>query len=197
MKVLVLKPFPYAHDGFTVRDLSPSDRDPPDAVEIRDDLIAGLEAAGYISTGQGVGHVLQAATDQAPVDGSHADDRAGPVEGLPEAGARAADAEDGAALTKIPADWQALHHKTRVALAKKLGWVDGEPTAEQANGWIADVIEHRERAAPREDLGGLSIREAHDALTKAGVEWTAETTLEDIAALLDTAKGLAGDGAGE
>lgn len=61
----------------------------------------------------------------------------------------------------------------------------------------ADVIEHRRREEPQEALGGRSIREAHDIITKAGVEWTSETTLEDIAALLGTAKGLAGEGAGE
>lgn len=185
MKVTILKAFPYAHDGFTVCDLAPSDRDPPDAVEIRDDLIAGLEAAGYISTGQGVGHVVQqAAADQAAVDGSHTDDRAGPVEGVPEAGARTADAEDGAALTEIPADWKSKHWKQRVALAKTLGWVDGEPTTEQADGWIADVIEHRRREVPQEALGGLSIREAHDKLTKAGAEWEAGATVQDLAELL-------------
>lgn len=215
MKVLVLKPFPYAHDGYTVRDLSPSDRDPPDAVEIRDDLIAGLEAAGYISTGQGVGHVLQAAADQAAVDGPDADDRAGPVEGLPEAGARAAGAEvsdtvkdwndpsfvvaglsalianlENAAepVTEIPADWKSKHWKQRVALAKTLGWVDGEPTTEQADGWIADVIEHRRREEPQEALGGLSIREAHDKLTKAGAEWEAGATVQDLAELLAIAE---------
>lgn len=86
----------------------------------------------------------------------------------------------------IPDDWQDLHWKQRVALAKALGWVDGEPTAEQANGWISDIIEHRRREEPQEALGGLSIREAHDRLTKAGLEWEAGATVEDLAALLAT-----------
>jgi hypothetical protein len=87
-------------------------------------------------------------------------------------------------LVDIPADWQKLHHKTRVALAKQLGWVDGTPTSEQADGWIADILTHRERAQPQEALGGLSIREAHDKLRGAGVEWGAEATVEDLASLL-------------
>jgi hypothetical protein len=86
----------------------------------------------------------------------------------------------------IPDDWRELHWKQRVALAKELGWVDGEPSAEQANGWISDIIEHRRREEPQEALGGLSIREAHDKLTKAGVEWEAGATVEDLAAMLAT-----------
>lgn len=89
-------------------------------------------------------------------------------------------------ITAIPDDWRSKHWKQRVALAKALGWVDGEPTTEQADGWIADIIEHRRREEPREDLGGLSIREAHDKLTKAGVEWGAG---DSIAALLATLEG--------
>jgi hypothetical protein len=88
----------------------------------------------------------------------------------------------------IPDGWQSLHHKTRGALAKKLGWVDGEPTAEQANGWIADILVHRERAAPREDLGGLSLQEVHATLTAAGVEWDADTSPADLLALYELAK---------
>lgn len=155
-----------------------------------------------------------------------ADDRAGPVEGVPETGERVAGAEapveliagaeinDGvqrpalgeptgdpvlgisdvvidiptAPLIEIPADWQALHHKTRIALAKKLGWVDGEPTADQANAWIADILVHRERAAPREDLGGLSLQEVHATLTAAGVEWDADTSPADLLELYELAK---------
>lgn len=89
-------------------------------------------------------------------------------------------------ITAIPDDWQDKHWKQRVALAKELGWVDGEPSAEQANGWISDVIEHRRREEPQEALGGLSIREAHDKLTRAGLEWEAGATVEDLAAMLDT-----------
>lgn len=84
----------------------------------------------------------------------------------------------------IPHDWKKLHWKQRVVLAKDLGWVDGEPTTEQADGWISDIIEHRRREVPQEALGGLSIREAHDKLTKAGVEWDAGATVEDLAELL-------------
>lgn len=86
----------------------------------------------------------------------------------------------------IPHDWKTLQWKKRVALAKALGWVDGEPTADQADAWISDVIEHRRREEPQEALGGLSIREAHDKLTKAGLEWEAGATVEDLAALLAT-----------
>lgn len=86
----------------------------------------------------------------------------------------------------IPHDWKKLHWKQRVALAKALGWVDGEPTTEQADGWISDIIEHRRREEPQEALGGLSIREAHDLLTKAGMEWEAGATVEDLAAMLAT-----------
>lgn len=71
-----------------------------------------------------------------------------------------------------------------VSRAKAAGWVDGEPTAEQAEGWLSDVAEHRRRDEPQEALGGLSIREAHDKLTKAGVEWEAGATPEDLAELL-------------
>lgn len=84
----------------------------------------------------------------------------------------------------IPHDWKKLHWKQRVVLAKDLGWVDGEPTTEQADGWISDIIEHRRREVPQEALGGLSIREAHDKLTAAGVEWEADATVEDLAELL-------------
>lgn len=84
----------------------------------------------------------------------------------------------------IPHDWKKLHWKQRVVLAKDLGWVDGEPTTEQADGWISDILVHRAREVPQEALGGLSIREAHDKLTKAGVEWEAGATVEDLAELL-------------
>lgn len=86
----------------------------------------------------------------------------------------------------IPDDWKTQHWKKRVALAKALGWVDGEPTTEQADGWISDILVHRAREVPQEALGGLSIREAHDKLTKAGVEWDAGATVEDLAAMLAT-----------
>lgn len=86
--------------------------------------------------------------------------------------------------TGIPHDWKKQHWKQRVALAKAVGWVDGEPTTEQADGWISDIIEHRAREVPQEALGGLSIREAHDKLTKAGVEWEAGATVADLAELL-------------
>lgn len=84
----------------------------------------------------------------------------------------------------IPDDWKTQHWKKRVALAKSLGWVDGEPTTEQADGWISDILVHRAREVPQEALGGLSIREAHDKLTKAGVEWDAGAMPEDLAELL-------------
>lgn len=93
--------------------------------------------------------------------------------------------EGEALLLAIPDDWRELHWKQRVALAKELGWVDGEPSAEQANGWISDIIEHRRREEPQEALGGLSIREAHDMLTKAGIEWEGGATVEDLAGLLE------------
>lgn len=92
--------------------------------------------------------------------------------------------EDEAPALTIPDDWKTQHWKKRVTLAKALGWVDGEPTTEQADGWISDILVHRAREVPQEALGGLSIREAHDKLTKAGVEWEAGATVEDLAELL-------------
>lgn len=88
----------------------------------------------------------------------------------------------------IPSDWQSLTAKKRVALAKALGWVDGEPTTEQADGWIADIIVQRERAEPREDLGGRSLQEVHAVLTAKGVEWDAETSPADLLALYELAQ---------
>lgn len=191
MLVTVLKAFPYSANGIVTLHLTPSDKDPPEPVEVRDDLVTGLAAEGFIAL-EGFAHVQPAQTEAAPAaDGA----QAWPAEVV------ATDSEPSVAPitapVDIPADWKAKHWKQRVALAKSLGWVHGDPTTEQADGWITDVIEHRRREEPQAVLGGLSIRETHDALTKAGVEWAAETTLEDIAALLDTAKGLAGDGAGE
>lgn len=94
---------------------------------------------------------------------------------------------DGEALpVHIPEDWKKLQWKQRVKMAKDLGWVDGEPTTEQADGWISDILVHRAREVPQEALGGLSIREAHDKLTAAGVEWDADATVEDLAELLAT-----------
>lgn len=89
---------------------------------------------------------------------------------------------------EIPADWKSKHWKQRVALAKALGWVDGEPTTEQADGWIADVIENRRRDEPQEALGGRSIREAHEIITKAGGEWTDGASVEELAELLQLAE---------
>lgn len=94
-----------------------------------------------------------------------------------------------AVVTEIPADWQAKHWKQRVALAKQLGWVDGEPTTEQADGWISDILTHREPDVPLDDLGGLTLREIHADLTAAGVEWEADATPADLLALLAMAKG--------
>lgn len=91
-------------------------------------------------------------------------------------------------VVEIHADWQSLQWKKRVALAKKLGWVDGEPTTEQADGWIADILVQRERALPRDDLNGLSLQEVHAALTAAGLEWDAETSPTDLLALYDLAQ---------
>lgn len=99
-----------------------------------------------------------------------------------------------AEAVEIPADWQSLHHKTRIALAKKLGWVDGEPTADQASAWIADVLVHRERAIPREDLNGLSLQEVHATLTAAGVEWDAYTSPADLLGLYELAKAEKAEG---
>jgi hypothetical protein len=42
----------------------------------------------------------------------------------------------------IPDDWQDLHWKTQVKLAKALGY-EGEPTAEQAKAHIAMTVEAR------------------------------------------------------
>lgn len=49
MLVTVLKSFLYAHDGFTIRELVPSDEDPPAQVEVRDELVAGLVGVGYVA----------------------------------------------------------------------------------------------------------------------------------------------------
>lgn len=122
--------------------------------EIADELFSDLEAEGYV----------QAADDTATVITGTGEGEALPL--------------------YIPDDWKTQHWKKRVALAKALGWVDGEPTTEQADGWISDVLVHRAREVPQEALGGLSIREAHDNLTKAGVEWDAGATVEDLAELL-------------
>ncbi len=89
---------------------------------------------------------------------------------------------------EIPADWKALHWKQRVALAKALGWTDGDPTAEQADGWISDRLVHREREKPLDELGGLSLREVHAELTTLGVEWEAEASPADLLALLEAKK---------
>lgn len=43
MKVTVLKPFPYAHDGANIVELKPND-----VAEIHDDLIEGLAEEGYV-----------------------------------------------------------------------------------------------------------------------------------------------------
>ena len=71
-----------------------------------------------------------------------------------------------------------------ISRAKAAGWVDGEPTVEEAEGWLSDLAEHKRREEPQGALNGLSIREAHDKLTKAGVEWNAGATPEDLAELL-------------
>jgi len=41
-------------------------------------------------------------------------------------------------------DWRALQPAGRIALAIGLGW-EGEPTLEEADAWIADVLKIRER----------------------------------------------------
>lgn len=122
---------------------------------------------------------------RAASDADAADDQAGPAQGGQETNQPPV-ADDAPAL--IPDDWRSKHWKQRVALAKALGWVDGEPTTEQADGWISDILVHRERAAPREDLGGLSLQEVHAALTVAGVEWDADTSPADLLELYELAK---------
>lgn len=46
MKVLVLKPFPYAADG-----INPTQLEEGDEPEVRDELVAGLEQEGFIVVG--------------------------------------------------------------------------------------------------------------------------------------------------
>lgn len=48
----------------------------------------------------------------------------------------------GAATTGIPPDWQEMHWKTQVKLAKSLGY-NGEPSGEQAREFIAAAVEAR------------------------------------------------------
>jgi len=76
MQVIIRKPFSYAHDGFTVRDLVPSDRDPPETEEVRDELVDGLVAAGFVATEQGAAHVQQS-TVEAKADPAADDVHAG------------------------------------------------------------------------------------------------------------------------
>lgn len=75
-----------------------------------------------------------------------------------------------------------------VRRAKALGWVDGEPTVEQAESWIADILKHREADVPRDGLNGLTLREVHGALIDVGVEWPADISDADLLALYDLAQ---------
>ncbi|MDR3512634.1 MAG: hypothetical protein P4L73_13445 [Caulobacteraceae bacterium] len=93
MKVSVLKPFDYAHDGVTVRHLEQGE----DAVEIRDELAPGLREAGFIAPAKAKASAKGAkpGADDKPADGAGGEDPAAgvipteqppaPVEGDPAA----------------------------------------------------------------------------------------------------------------
>lgn len=129
MKVTVLKDFLVAVDdlGVKTRSLVAGTVD-----EIADDLVPGLVDEGYVSI----------ASDEAVLTGDGTGAALPPiVEPVVEMVAPA---------VEIPAEWQKLHHKTRVALAKKISGVDGL-TVEQADKIIADEVSRRAAAPPASD----------------------------------------------
>lgn len=122
MKVQVLKDVLVAVDalGVKTRQLTAGSTD-----HINDDLFAGLEAEGYV-----------AALDGDVIVGD------GTGEALP-----AIDETDGGYIVpppviEIPADWQKSHHKTRVALAKKISGGD-VASADEADKIIAAEVARR------------------------------------------------------
>jgi hypothetical protein len=64
------------------------------------------------------------------------------LEQMQAAEAEIKNAAAGGKENDIPDDWQELHWKTQVKLAKALGF-EGEPTAEQAKTHIASAVEAR------------------------------------------------------
>jgi len=125
MKVAVLKGFPLAIDqyGVKTRDLVAGTVD-----DVPDDIAPSLVDEGYVSLKLG---------DLVTGDGSG--------EALTPIGV--GNGEKVAEAVEIPADWQKAHHKTRVALAKKITGVDGL-TTEQADKIIADELLRRSGPAP-------------------------------------------------
>jgi len=179
MLVTVLKAFPYSANGIVTLHLAPSDKDPPEPVEIRDDLVTGLVAEGFIAL-EGVAYVQSTQTETAPAaDGA----QAGAAEVVP------ADAEPAvapvAAPVVIPADWQAAHWKTRVALAKAIDTTVGDIKNEEAIAIIEAELKNRALDAPQEDAGGLTIRELHADIAGLGLDVDPTMGPADLLALRD------------
>lgn len=144
MKVAVLKDFAIAIDeyGVKTRPLVAGTVD-----EVPDDIAPSLVDEGYVSLKLDDAVLL-------------ADGVARPLGVMVEAEALVDDAKagwsvkdvvqsagGGVSQIAISDDWQKAHHKTRVALAKKISGVDGL-TTEQADEIIADELLRRAGTAP-------------------------------------------------
>lgn len=119
MLALVLKTFPYSPDGSTVVSLNPSD----EAVEIRDDLIDGLEREGYLRrVGDGPTQVVT-------------------VVATPKVAGAVANGQ-----AEIPADWETLGWFKLKALVAKVTGIDpaNKPDALTA---MKDEVARRAAAA--------------------------------------------------
>lgn len=128
MKVAVLKDFLVAVDdlGIKTRALVAGTVD-----EVADNLAPSLVDEGYVSL---------KVSDAALKDWN---DPEFVTAGLTEIiNANLSAKTQGAIAVEIPADWQTLHHKTRVALAKKLG-AAADITADKADELIAAEVARR------------------------------------------------------